>query len=127
MTLGKNSTVMCAHIVQHSMCILNLQHHVYMPAYCTLQSHHHACHFVLLPMCSFVTQWHSPYRLVGGVSTRAFFDVAFFSQAHTQHVIHREWVEASKTYNLVIYCQHETCKSKKNGDSYGKFINHEQP
>jgi hypothetical protein len=40
----------------------------------------------------------------GGVSTRAFFDVAFFSQAHTQHVRHREWVEVSKTYSLVIYC-----------------------
>ncbi len=63
----------------------------------------------------------------GGVSTRAFFDVAFFSQAHTQHVRHREWVEASKTYSLVIYCQHETCKSKKNKDLYGKLINHEQP
>ncbi len=63
----------------------------------------------------------------GGVSTRAFFDVAFFSQAHTQHVIHKEWVEASKTYSLVIYCQHETCKSKKKRDSYGKLINHEQP
>jgi hypothetical protein len=49
----------------------------------------------------------------GGVSTQAFFYVTFFSQAHAQQVRHREWVEASKTYNLIIYCQHETCKSQK--------------
>ncbi len=42
----------------------------------------------------------------GGVSTQTFFYVAFFSQAHTQHVKHRELVEASKKYSLVIYCQH---------------------
>jgi hypothetical protein len=61
----------------------------------------------------------------GGVSIRAFFYVALFFQAHTQHVRHKELVETSKKYSLVIYCQHETCKSKKNNDSYGKLINHE--
>jgi len=59
----------------------------------------------------------------GGVSIRALFYVASFSQAHTQHVKHRELVEASEKYILVVYCQHETCKSKKNRDSYGILLN----
>jgi hypothetical protein len=85
-----------------------------------------------LPLCTatnvfFCSPMAFTISTCGGVSTQTFFDVVFFSQAHTQHVRHREWVEASKTYSLVIYCQHETCKSKKNRDSYGKLINHEQP
>jgi hypothetical protein len=85
-----------------------------------------------LPLCIIVNVFPcSPMAFTistcGGVSTRAFFDVAFFSQAHTQHVGHRELVETSKNYSLVTYCQHEACKSKKNRDSYGKPINHEQP
>ncbi len=63
----------------------------------------------------------------GGVSTRAFFYVAFFSQAHTKFFRYMELVEAIKKYSLITYYQQEACKSKKNKDSYGKLINHEQP
>ncbi len=85
-TLSKNSTILCAHIVQQSMCILNLQHHAYMLAYCTLQSHHHACHFVLLLMCSLVAQWHSPYRLVVGFQPELFFMLLSFLK-HTHNML----------------------------------------
>ncbi len=82
----KNSTILCAHIVQQSMCIVNLQHHAYMPAYYTLQSHHHACHFVLLLMCFLVAQWHSPYQLVVGFQPELFLMLLSFLK-HTHNTL----------------------------------------